>query len=130
MRFAIENLGFQDLLRAAARASARWRSRARRRGGRRCSTSAFRARDPARAPIALAFGTVALRNTPLMLKVLESDADRERALALLAEAFDMLEEDFERGAVLRDGAPHLLAGAGGSPRRAQIATTLIRKLEF
>ena len=54
-------------------------------------------RDPARAPIALAVATVALRNTPLMLPMLEKHTRMgPRAIGLLAEGFDMLEEDLSK----------------------------------
>src|SRR4029453_15817099 len=56
-------------------------------------------RDPTRAPVALALATVALRNPPLTLKLLESpgrSADRVKAIALMAEGFDMLEEDLDK----------------------------------
>ena len=46
--------------------------------------------------MALALGTVALRNTPLMLSFLEAQPDRDEAIDLLAEGFDMLEEDSRR----------------------------------
>lgn len=51
--------------------------------------------DPVRAPIALAVARVALRRTPLLLAELESHRERDRAIDLLAEGFDMLEEDVE-----------------------------------
>ena len=79
-------------------------------------------RDPARAAIALALGAVALRNTPLMLKVLEAQADPKPAILLLGEAFDMLEEDLEEErffVAVRRGywaAPAELARPGPSPR--------------
>ena len=43
----------------------------------------------------LAVGLVALRNTPLLLKTLQARADQDAAIGLVAEAFDMLEEDLE-----------------------------------
>ena len=48
-----------------------------------------------RAPVTLAIGLVALRNTPLMLKTLQARPDQAGAIGILAEAFDMLEEDLE-----------------------------------
>ena len=39
---------------------------------------------------------MALRNTPLMLDELQKQKDRAGAIALLAEAFDMLEEDLDK----------------------------------
>jgi HEAT repeat protein len=51
--------------------------------------------DPIRAAIALALGKVAMRNTPVMLAGLQDRADAAAAVDLLAEGFDMLEEDLE-----------------------------------
>ena len=51
--------------------------------------------DPPRAPMALGAGTVAIRNTPLVLSFLESYQDPDAAIELIAEGFDMLEEDYE-----------------------------------
>ena len=90
------NIGFQDLLRAAARAlGALAVVGPRRTRPPRCSTPASPARDPGRSPIALALGTVALRNTPLIVKLLAARADVKEAALLLRDAFDMLEEDYE-----------------------------------
>jgi hypothetical protein len=50
--------------------------------------------DPARAPMALASATLAVRNPALLIALLESRADRRAALSLVAEGFDMLEEDY------------------------------------
>lgn len=49
--------------------------------------------DPARAPLALAVGTVALRDPARMLEALARQADSRAALLLLRDAFDMLDED-------------------------------------
>lgn len=49
--------------------------------------------DPARAPLALAVGSVALRNPARMLAVLAGREDLDAALLLLRDALDMLEED-------------------------------------
>ena len=46
--------------------------------------------------MALALATVALRNTPLMMTLLEQRRSRESAIELLAEGFDMLEEDLDK----------------------------------
>jgi len=62
-------------------------------------------RDPVRAPIALALATIALRNTPVMLTFLEKNRtpasgrpvlDERNVLNLVAEGFDMLEEDLDK----------------------------------
>lgn len=49
--------------------------------------------DPARAPIALAVGTVALRAPQRMLAALAGRDDLDGRLLLLRDAFDMLDED-------------------------------------
>ena len=49
--------------------------------------------DPARAPIALALGTVALRTPQRMLAALAGRDDLDGRLLLLRDAFDMLDED-------------------------------------
>ena len=49
--------------------------------------------DPARAPIALAVGAVALRAPQRMLAALAERDDLDGALILLRDAFDMLDED-------------------------------------
>ena len=67
-----------------------------RRGARAsCFDVGIPSQDPVRAPVTLALGLVALRNTPLMLKTLEALPDQAGAIGILAEAFDMLEEDLE-----------------------------------
>ena len=85
--------------------------------------------DPVRAPIALALGTVALRNAPLLLKVLEAEPLRDPAIELLRDAFDMLEEDFDEERFFATVRRSYWQAAAGSPARA-VADALIRKLEF
>jgi len=69
------------------------------------------ARDPLRAPVALAVATIALRNTPLAFALLEK-APQADAISLLAEGFDMLEEDFDKETVLRARAENILECSG------------------
>ena len=87
------------------------------------------ARDPARAPIALGVGLVAIRNTALLMRVLEERRDLDGAVLLLRDAFDMLEEDYEEerffAAVRR---AYWEAGEGSATRT--VAEALIRRLEF
>jgi hypothetical protein len=85
--------------------------------------------DPTRAPIALALATVALRNTPLMLGLLERHGDREAAIALMAEGFDMLEEDFEKERFFAAVRRAYWEAADASARRA-LMQTLIGELDF
>src|SRR5262245_5763446 len=93
LKFADKNKsgGFQQLLRAAAAGLGALGLA----GHEESVTALFDVGIPARddstrAPVALAVATVALRNTPLMLPVLEKRTDRDQALALMAEGFDML----------------------------------------
>jgi hypothetical protein len=86
-------------------------------------------RDPIRAPLALGLAKVALRNTPLTLKVLQAHKDQPGAVSLLAEGFDMLEEDLEEEqffAAVRKG--YWAAPAGSAVRR--LGEQLITKLDF
>lgn len=85
--------------------------------------------DPVRAPVTLALGLVALRNTPLMLKTLEGRADQDAALGLLAEAFDMLEEDLEEERFFVAVRRAYWAAPDGSPTRT-LCEQLITKLDF
>jgi HEAT repeat protein len=129
MTFAMKNLGYQDLLRAASRALAALAA-----GGHEDAAGLLidlgaPATDPLRSPIALAFGTVALRNTPLMLKVLQSRADLHDSALLLRDAFDMLEEDFEEERFFATVRHTYWQAAAGSPTR-KTADALIQTLEF
>lgn len=129
IRFAIANPGFQELLRAAAGSMGVLAAT-----GHEGALDALielggPARDPARAAIALAIGGVALRNTPLVLKTLERQADPAPAVELLREAFDMLEEDFEEERFFVTVRRTYWQSPDGSATRA-VANALIQKLEF
>jgi hypothetical protein len=88
------------------------------------------AKDPARAPIALAVGLVALRSPAVLLTVLQSRRDREDALLLLQDAFDMLSsEDYELERFYVEVRHVYWASAPNSPQRL-LAEALIKKLEF
>jgi HEAT repeat protein len=129
LMFAMKNIGFQDLLRASARSLGVLAA-----GGRQDAAGTLidlggSAKDPARAPVALALGTVALRNTPLVLKVLASRADLSDSALLLRDAFDMLEEDYEEErffATVRRA--YWQAPVGSAERR--VTDALIQTLEF
>lgn len=85
--------------------------------------------DPLRAPVALALGQVALRNTPVLLKVLETRRDRDQAVSLVAEGFDMLEEDLEEERFFAAVRRTFWAAPDKSPTRA-LCEYLITKLDF
>jgi hypothetical protein len=129
VQFAIRNQGFQDLLRAAAGALASLAVKGEEKAAEILVERGVPARDPARAAIALALGSVALRNTPLMIKVLERQADPAPAVELLRDAFDMLEEDFEEERFFVAVRRMYWQAAEASPTR-KVANALIQKLEF
>ena len=85
--------------------------------------------DPVRAPVTLALGLVALRNTPFMLKTLQARTDQADALGILAEAFDMLEEDLEEERFFVTVRREYWAAPDGSPVR-KLCEQLITKLDF
>jgi HEAT repeat protein len=129
LRFSVATAGYQDLLRASATALAALGV-----AGDATSTALLidagaPSRDPARAAIALAIGTVALRNTPAFLKVLEAQADPKPGIVLVGEAFDMLEEDLDEERFFATVRRGYWAAQAGSPSRT-IAAALIQTLEF
>jgi HEAT repeat protein len=129
LKFATSNTGFQPLLRSAAGGLAALAVAGNKDSAQLLIERGVPARDPERAAIALALGMVALRNTPLMLGVLEAQSDPDGAVELLREAFDMLEEDYEEErffALVR--RTYWQAGKDSPTRR--VAESLIRRLEF
>ncbi len=121
--------GYQDLLRGAAAGL----GNIARQGNEVALGILFRvgipSQDPVRAPVTLALGLVALRNTPLMLKALESHPDQAGAVGILAEAFDMLEEDLEEERFFVAVRRTYWAAADGSATR-RLCELLINKLDF
>jgi HEAT repeat protein len=129
LRFAIQNPGFQDLLRSAANGLAALASHGNAPALTTLLDAGIPSLDPARAPIALAVGTVAIRNTVVLVGVLEKRTDVDQAVLLLREAFDMLEEDFEEERFFVTMRRTYWEAAPGSPTR-RTAEALIQKLEF
>ena len=129
VQFAIKNQGFQDLMRAAAGALASLASKGEEKAVGILIEQGVSAHDPARAALALALGTVALRNTPLLIKALERLPDPAPAVEMLRDAFDMLEEDFEEERFFVAVRKTYWQAADGSPTR-KVANALIQKLEF
>src|SRR4029078_8237033 len=97
--------GFQDLLRASAKSLAAIAVAGRADAAVALLDAGIPARDPARSPIALAFGTVAIRNTPLSVKILAGRSDLRDSALLLRDQLAMLEADFN-AADFFDTAPH------------------------
>jgi hypothetical protein len=129
LKFAVANPGYQELLRAAAGGLAALAVA----GDKDALSTLFErgapTRDPERAPIALAVGTVALRNPTLLLQVLEAQKDPAGGIELLREAFDMLDEDFEEERFFVTVRRAFWAAPPGSAAR-RTAETLIQRLEF
>jgi HEAT repeat protein len=129
LRFANQNLGYQELLRNTVAALVALANS----GNVQALAALFEvgetAVDPPRAPMALGVGTVAVRNTPLMLSFLEGYKNVDAAISLLGEGFDMLEEDYEEEsffAAVRRG--YWQAAESSATRR--VGQALIDKLEF
>jgi HEAT repeat protein len=132
LKFATSNpnLGFQELLRGA---SAGLGALAVAGGHDEAVEALFEigipSHDPTRGPVSLALATIALRNTPLMLSVLGKHADRGRAIDLVAEGFDQLEEDLDKETFFAAVRHGYWDSPEGSATR-DLMQTLIGKLEF
>ncbi|HXW04097.1 MAG TPA: HEAT repeat domain-containing protein [Vicinamibacterales bacterium] len=129
LRFGIDQPAFQELLRGSATALAALAAAGRQDAAVELVVQGAPTRDPARAAIALALGTVALRNTPVMLDVLGREALLAPGVELLREAFDMLEEDYEEERFFVTVRRAFWQAPAGSPAR-RVAETLVRQLEF
>ncbi|MBA2259472.1 MAG: HEAT repeat domain-containing protein [Acidobacteria bacterium] len=129
LKFGTDQIGYQELVRNAASALGALGVKGNPAAVTTLLEQGAPSRDPARAAIALALGTVALRNTPLLLQVLEKEKDPAPALELLREAFDMLEEDFEEERFFAHVRRTYWQSPAASPAR-KTAEALIRKLEF
>jgi HEAT repeat protein len=129
LRFAVQNPGYQALLRGTATAIAALASRGNPDALQLLFDVAIPAGNPARAPLALAVATAAIRNTPLLLTTLERYTDRDGAIALLGEGFDMLEEDYDEELFFVTVRRAYWQAADGSTARA-VAEALVQKLEF
>ena len=121
--------GFQDLLRGAAAGLGQIARQGNDEALRILFDVGIPSDDPVRAPVTLALGLVALRNTPLMLKTLQARPDQAAAIAILAEAFDMLEEDLEEERFFVAVRREYWSAADGSPTR-RLCEQLITRLDF
>jgi HEAT repeat protein len=129
LRFAEKGIGYQELLRNSVAALVALANA----GNAQALTALFdvgvTSVDPPRAPMALGVGTVAIRNTPLMLSFLEKYTNVDGAISLIAEGFDMLEEDYEEESFFAAVRHGYWQAAELSPTR-RVAEALIEKLEF
>jgi len=129
VNFSVKTIGYQDLLRASARALGALAASGGDEAAAALLDTGIPARDPGRSPVALAFGMVALRNIPLTVKLLGARADLHDAALLLRDAFDMLEEDYEEERFFATVRRTYWQSATGSPER-KVADALIQTLEF
>ncbi len=129
LKFTDTNPGFQELLRSSASGLAALGVSGRATAVEALFSVGIPSQDPTRAPVALAVGTVALRNSSLMLSVLATHPRRDDALLLLAEGFDMLEEDLEKERFFAFVRRSYWESAEGSPART-LFQTVIGKLDF
>jgi hypothetical protein len=129
LTYADKNAGFQELLRGAAAGLSAVAAAGRASAARTLFDLGVPSDDPTRAPVALGLGAVALRNTPLMLSVLAGRSDQAEAMGLLAEGFDMLEEDLEKERFFALVRRSYWNAAEGSAERT-LAQLLIGRLDF
>jgi HEAT repeat protein len=129
LKFADKNEGFQELLRGAASGLGTLAVSGHAEAAEALATIGIPSKDPTRAPVALALATIALRNTPMMLTLVEKTPDRDGTLALLAEGFDMLEEDLDKERFFALARRTYWESPAASPRRA-LMQTIIGKLDF
>jgi HEAT repeats len=129
LTFAEDTAGFQSLVRSAAAALAPLAASGDREAASALVDVGIPSQDPARAPIALASATVAVRNPALLLALLESRTDRRGAVSLVAEGFDMLEEDYLEEQFFAAVRKAYWAAAEGSATRAT-AQEIIGTLDF
>ncbi len=129
LKFSDKNPGFQELLRGAAAGLGALAIAGHADAAHALVDFGVPSKDPTRAPVSLALATVALRNTPLTMTVLETHPDREHAIALLAEGFDMLEEDLDKERFFAFTRRTYWESPDNSPRRA-LMQTLIGTLDF
>ncbi len=129
LEFTDRTPGFQALLRSAASALGALGVAGRQSAVETLLTTGIPSRDPTRAPVALALATVALRNTSILLGVLDAQQDVDGAVALLREGFDMLEEDLEQEQFFALVRRTYWAADEGS-RTRDLMQTLIDRLDF
>lgn len=129
LRHADQNAGFQEALRGAAAGLSALAISGRASALESLFAVGIGSRDPTRAPVSLAVATVALRNTSLALEVLATHPQQSGAITLVAEGFDMLEEDLEKERFFAAVRRTYWASAESSAQRG-LMRTLIAQLDF
>lgn len=123
------NPGFQELLRAAASGLGALAVNGDVEAARALFEIGVPATGPTRAPVALALGGIAVRQPLAIIPRLEERQDRDAALELLREGFDLLEEDLAEEQSFVAFRKAYFAEPDGSARRPLIQS-LINTLEF
>lgn len=129
LAFALTTDGFQPLLRGVVHALGASAARGNAAHLEILIDAGVTAKDPGRDSVALGVGFVALRNPELFLKAMETRANREPAIKLVRDAFDLLAEDFEEELFYVTIRRAFWAAPEASARR-QAAQALIDILEF
>lgn len=130
LAFAARNEGHQALLRGAVHAQGMLALHGIKGGvGALLDAGVSAKSESVRAPVALGLGLVALKKPELILDALEARADVDAAIDLLADAFEMLAEDYEEERFFVVVRRAYWAAPEESARR-RVADALIRKLEF
>ena len=130
LKFASGNAGFQDLLRAAASGLGALGVAGHAEAVEALFEIGMPSRDDAtRAPVALALGAVALRNTGLLMPMLEKHPKQDQAIACLPTASTCSRRISTRSGSSRSCAGRTGGATEGSPTRV-LMQTLIGKLDF
>jgi HEAT repeat protein len=129
LRFSDKNPGFQELLRGAAAGLAALAVAGHIEAAQALVDIGVPSTDPTRAPLSLALATVALRNMQLTMTMLQKQSDRQKPIGLLAEGFDMLEEDLDKERFFAFTRHTYWESTNDLPRRA-LMQTLIGNLDF
>jgi hypothetical protein len=129
LAFADDNPGYQEMVRAASFGLDAVAVRGNAQALEMLFAAGIPSMDPVRAPLALSVAKVGLRNSPLMLQHLLNAPDQRGAIELLAEGFDMLQEDLEEEQFFVSVRRAYWTATDASPIRA-LAEQLIGKLDF
>jgi len=129
LKFANTTPGYQELLRGAAGGLASVALGGHPEAAEALFEVGIPSKDPTRAPVALAVATIALRNTPLMMTMLQKHPNRSPAIELIAEGFDMLEEDLDKERFFALARRTFWESPEGSATR-ELMQMLIGQLDF
>lgn len=127
--FTSKQVGFQPLLRATADSLAELAITDHTEALQLLFETVIPVKDPVRAPLVLAVGSVALRNPQAVLDHLSQAKPTAGSIDVLREAFDMLEEDYAEERFYATVRRTFWSSPESSAER-KMAQTLIGALEF